>query len=148
MVMTGFDGGGSGEEEKVGIMRVLTKMVKCGGGWGLVRGGLVGWLAVVGDRGWGSYGKGVRASFLKLLEGVLVELRKEEEGGGEESGEESEEEEEGGGVGVGGRVLTFEIAQLERILWERSAEEEGEEPLEEEEDEEEEGEGRKRQRVN
>jgi hypothetical protein len=141
LVMTVFDSTGSGEEEKRMCLLVLETMIRRGGKAGvagLIQGGLglVGWLAVVGNRSWADWGKGTRKGFSDLVNLVLECLQKEKVGAlviddeeeddamdDDEEEEEEEEEKPERAATVSERVLEMEIKSLSALAQLSEAEE-------------------------
>ncbi|GMI36231.1 hypothetical protein TeGR_g7833 [Tetraparma gracilis] len=141
LVMTVFDSTGSGEEEKRMCLLVLETMIRRGGKAGvagLIQGGLglVGWLAVVGNRSWADWGKGTRKGFSDLVNLVLECLQKEKVGAlviddeeeddamdDDEDEEEEEDEKPERAATVSERVLEMEIKSLSALAQLSEAEE-------------------------
>ena len=86
LVMATCDSEGADMEEKRMCLSVLEAAIVGGGKGavkGLLEGGMVGWMGVVGRRGWGEWGAGVKLKWLEVA-GQLVKRAREEgvEGGG------------------------------------------------------------------
>ncbi|GMI41069.1 hypothetical protein TrCOL_g12428 [Triparma columacea] len=87
LIMAVMDTEGADMEEKRLCLSVLESALANGGRGavkGLLEGGLAGWMGVVGRRGWGKWGAGVKLKWLEVA-GELVRKARELEG---EEGEE------------------------------------------------------------
>ncbi|GMH49327.1 hypothetical protein TrRE_jg12075 [Triparma retinervis] len=86
LIMAVMDTEGANMEEKRLCLSVLESALANGGRGavkGLLEGGLAGWMGVVGRRGWGEWGAGVKLKWLEVAEELVRKAREFElEGGG------------------------------------------------------------------